>query len=86
MLNACGSDDPHLFHQLLKRQVRITCGDFRIVERNELEAILSIKPTEDVNLRPTKVALAVVENDIFFDSFEHGVFLVGFVGQAASLS
>lgn len=86
MLNARGSDDPHLFHQLLNRQIWITCSDFRIVERNELEAILSIKPTENVDLRPTKIALTVVENDIFFDSFVHRNFLVGFVGQAASLS
>jgi hypothetical protein len=86
MLNARGSDNPHLFHQLLKLQIRITCGDIRIVERNELEAILSIQPTQDVDLRTTKIALTVVENDIFFDSFEHRVFLVGCVGQAASLS
>ena len=84
-LNSRRSDDPHLIHQLIKRQIRIICGDFGIVERNELEAILSIKPTQDVDLRPTKVALTVVENDIFFDSFDHRVFLFVVVGRAARL-
>ena len=85
MLNSRRRDDPHLFHQLLKRQIRIICGDFGIVERNELEAILSIQPTQDVDLRPTKVAFTVVENDIFFDSFDHCVFLFVVVGRAARL-
>lgn len=64
MLFPLGGYDPHLFHQLLEGQVGVVCGDFRIVERNEFQAISTIKATQDIDLRPTEIALAIEYNDV----------------------
>jgi len=76
MLYSTGSSNPHLFHQLLHRQIRIARRDFGIVKRNKFEAVLSIQPAQNIDLRTTKIALAVVKNDVFLGLFAHRGLLV----------
>ena len=63
-------NDPHLLHHLVIRQIRKTNSNLGIMQRHKRQPVSSVQPPQNANLRFAKIALSVVQDNIFFNLIE----------------
>ena len=60
----CTWDQVNLFHQLIETKIRKLLRDELVVQRNERQPILSIKPQQVANLFGAEHTLTVVDDNV----------------------